>query len=126
MNMKIYELLKSGKSVEEVIDLVNQDIDAAQAKMEEERKEAEAAKLKEEQLEVARVNAVTALKDYLAIANPDLPESYIESIVKVAANVKVASEYIIGTGDWSTKAAVAKAGKSTLFDNLIKDTLLNW
>ena len=103
MNMKIYELLKSGKSVDEIIDLVNQDIDAAQAKMEEERKEAEAAKLKEEQLEEARVNAVTALKDYLAIANPDLPESYIESIVKVAAGIKVTSEYVIGKGDWSIK-----------------------
>ena len=124
MNMKIYELLKSGKSVDEIIDLVNQDIDVAQAKMEEERKEAEAAKLKEEQLEEARVNAVTALKDYLAIANPDLPESYIESIVRVAAGIKVTSGYVAGKGDWSVKPVTPTPGN--LFDSLFEDVIKNW
>ena len=99
------ELLRQGKTLEEIGTMVTDELNAAQLKLkeEEEKKKAEeakkkaaraAAKMKKEHIRVAREAAVSALQKYFSLVfDEDISEDIIRSSL---ADIEVTFDYLKG------------------------------
>lgn len=84
-----YELLKQGKSIDEINEIIAAELNAANAKLAEEE-EAAAAKAKiEAGIKEAREEAISALTEYFALVNPNITESVITSILSTLESIKI-------------------------------------
>lgn len=91
MGLDIYKLMKEGKSTEEINELVQNELDAAAAKVEEERIAAEAEAKKQEIRTKLLEDAVTATKEYFAIVNPCISEEVIKGWFDIMEHTKYVS-----------------------------------
>ena len=68
--LDIEKLIREGKSLEEIGNLVTDEMNAAQKKIDKEREEAKKVAEKQEKLTVAREVAITALTNYFTLVLP--------------------------------------------------------
>ena len=84
-----YELLKQGKSIDEINEIIAAELNAANTKLaEEEEAEREAAK-RDAGIKEAREAAVAALTEYFALVNPSVTEKMITSVLSTLESVKI-------------------------------------
>jgi len=88
MGLDMYELIKEGKSSEEIAEIVTNEYNAAEKRVEEERIAAEAEQKKQEAITEKHDIAVAALKEYLALVNPGLEENVAQELVDLATHLK--------------------------------------
>ena len=79
--LDIEKLLREGKTLDEIGDLVSAEMNAAQKKIDAEQEALKAELEKEEKLKVSREKAIAALKEYFSIV---LGEEVSEDIVRAA------------------------------------------
>lgn len=72
--LDIEKLLREGKTLEEIGDLVSEELNIAQGKIDEENKKKEAVAKAEEALQEAKNTAVTALANYITLVSPKIAE----------------------------------------------------
>ena len=89
MGLDMYELIKEGKSFEEIAEIIKNEYTAAEKKVEEERIAAEAEQKKQETIKDAREALIAAMKEYFTLVNPPIDEEICRSIVSVLENVKI-------------------------------------
>ena len=70
--LDIEKLLREGKTLEEIGDLISAELNTAQEKIDEENKKKEAAAKEKEALQEAKKVAVAALADYITLAYPKI------------------------------------------------------
>lgn len=79
--LDIEKLLREGKTLEEIGDLVSAEMNAAQKKIDEEQEALKAEIEKDKKLKVAREKAIAAFQEYFSIV---LGEEVSEDIVRAA------------------------------------------
>lgn len=84
-----YELLKQGKSIDEINEIIAAELNAANTKLAEEEEAAAAEAKKKETINYARKAAVAALTEYFALVNPDVTEKMITSVLSTLESVKI-------------------------------------
>lgn len=84
-----YELLKQGKSIDEINEIIAAELNAANTKLAEEEEAAAAEAKKEAYIKEAREAAVAALTEYFALVNPDVTEKIITSVLSTLESVKI-------------------------------------
>ena len=84
-----YELLKQGKSIDEINEIIAAELNAANTKLAEEEEAAAAEAKKEAYIKEAREAAVTALTEYFALVNPNVTEKVITSVLSTLESVKI-------------------------------------
>lgn len=96
-----YELLKQGKSIDEINEAIAAELNAANAKLAEEEEAATAEAKKKETINYAREKAVTALTEYFALVNPDVTEKMITSVLSTLEGLKIrkGKNSLFGWGD---------------------------
>ena len=80
----IYELLKSGKSMDDVMQILTDETNAAQNKIREEKEKAAAEKTLKQQKEDARKAAVATAMSYYALVYPEFSTENLELFAKTA------------------------------------------
>lgn len=91
MGLDVYKLMKEGKSPEEVNELIQIELNAAAAKVEEERIAAEAEAKKQEMKADLLKDAVSATVEYFAIVNPSMTEEVIKGWFDIMEHTKYVS-----------------------------------
>lgn len=89
MGLDIYQLIKEGKTFEEIADVIQEEYNAAEKRVEEERIAAEAEQKKQELYNNAREAAIAAMTEYFALINPTIDKSICESVLNMLDNIKV-------------------------------------
>ena len=84
-----YELLKQGKSIDEINEIIAAELNAANTKLAEEEEAAAAEAKKKETIDSARKAAVAALTKYFALVNPAVTEKMITSVLSSLESVKI-------------------------------------
>lgn len=84
-----YELLKQGKSIDEINEVIAAELNAANAKLAEEEEAAAAETKKKEAIDSARKAAVAALTEYFALVNPSIDEKMITSVLSTLERAKI-------------------------------------
>ena len=93
--LDIEKLLREGKTLDEIGDLVSAELNTAQEKIDAENKKKEAAAKEKEALQKAKEAAVTALINYIAIVSPraakevDLTEVLNDSLDSIVEGLKL-------------------------------------
>lgn len=116
MGLDIYELIKEGKSFEDIAEIIQNEYNAAEKRVEEERIAAEAEQKKQETIKDARDAAIAAMTEYFALVNPTINKEICESVLSMLDNVKVTV---------STSRTDGKSRKMDLVDSLFRD-ILRW
>ena len=107
----IYELLKSGKSMDDVMKILTDETNAAQKRINEEKAAIAAQEKKEEAIKVSRDVAATALTDYFSLVIPDI------SIERLAEIVEDAFESLETTAKMFKNVTIRYNGKPfSIFD----------
>lgn len=89
MGLDIYELIKAGKTFEEIADVIQEEYNAAEKRVEDERIAAEAEQKKQEAIKDAREAAIAAMTEYFALVNPTIDKSICGSVLNMLNNIKV-------------------------------------
>ena len=89
MGLDIYELIKAGKSFEEIADVIQEEYNAAEKRVEDERIAAEAEQKKQEAIKDARDAAIAAMTEYFTLVNPTIDKSICGSVLNMLDNIKV-------------------------------------
>jgi hypothetical protein len=89
MGLDIYELIKAGKTFEEIADVIQEEYNAAEKRVEDERIAAEAEQKKQEAIKDARDAAIAAMTEYFALVNPTIDKSICGSVLNMLDNIKV-------------------------------------
>ena len=84
-----YELLKQGKSIDEINEIIAAELNAANTKLAEEEEAAAAETKKKETIDSARKAAVAALTEYFALVNPNVTENVITSVLSTLESIKI-------------------------------------
>ena len=84
-----YELLKQGKSIDEINEIIAAELNAANTKLAEEEEAAAAEAKRKETISYAREKAVTALTEYFALVNPAITENITSLVLSALESVKV-------------------------------------
>lgn len=84
-----YELLKQGKSTDEISEIIAEELNAAKNKLAKEEEAIAAEAKKQETIDSARKAAVAALIDYFALVNPNITEGVISSVLSTLESVKI-------------------------------------
>lgn len=116
MGLDIYQLLKEGKSFEEIADVIQDEYNAAEKRVEEERIAAEAEQKKQEAIQDARDAAIAAMTEYFALVNPTINKDICGSVLTMLDNIKVTV---------STSRADGKSRKLDIVDSWL-NSMLNW
>ena len=116
MGLDIYQLLKEGKSFEEIADVIQDEYNAAEKRVEEERIAAEAEQKKQEAIQDARDAAIAAMTEYFALVNPTINKDICGSVLNMLDNIKVTV---------STSRADGTGRKMDLVDSWLS-SMLNW
>lgn len=101
-----YELLKQGKSIDEINEIITAELNAANTKLAEEEEAAAAEAKKKETIDSARKAAVAALTEYFALVNPSINEKIITSVLSTLESVKI-----------TVKPERGIRSKTSVFDN---------
>lgn len=89
MGLDIYQLIKEGKTFEEIADVIQEEYNAAEKRVEDERIAAEAEQRKQEIIKDAREAAIAAMTEYFALVNPTIDKSICGSVLNMLDNIKV-------------------------------------
>lgn len=89
MGLDIYELIKAGKTFEEIADVIQEEYNAAEKRVEDERIAAEAEQKKQELYNNAREAAIAAMTEYFALINPTIDKEVCEAVLNMLDNIKV-------------------------------------
>lgn len=89
MGLDIYQLIKEGKTLEEIVDIIQDEYNAAEKRVEDERIAAEAEQKKQEAIKDARDAAIAAMTEYFALVNPTIDKSICGSVLNMLDNIKV-------------------------------------
>ena len=89
MGLDIYELIKAGKTFEEIADVIQEEYNAAEKRVEDERIAAEAEQKKQEAIKDARDAAIAAMTEYFALVNPTIDKSICGSVLNMLDNIKI-------------------------------------
>jgi uncharacterized protein (UPF0261 family) len=89
MGLDIYELIKAGKTFEEIADVIQEEYNAAEKRVEDERIAAEAEQRKQEIIKDTRDAAIAAMAEYFALVNPTIDKSICGSVLNMLENIKV-------------------------------------
>ena len=89
MGLDIYELIKAGKTFEEIADVIQEEYNAAEKRVEDERIAAEAEQRKQEAIRDARDAAIAAMTEYFALVNPTIDKSICGSVLNMLDNIKI-------------------------------------
>lgn len=89
MGLDIYQLIKEGKTFEEIADVIQEEYNAAEKRVEDERIAAEAEQKKQEAIKDARDAAIAAMTEYFALVNPTIDKSICGSVLNMLDNIKV-------------------------------------
>lgn len=116
MGLDIYELIKEGKSFEDIAEIIQNEYNAAEKRVEEERIAAEAEQKKQAFINGAREAAIAAMTEYFTLVNPTINKEVCESVLSMLDNVKVTV---------STSRTDGKSRKMDLVDSLFRD-ILRW
>lgn len=84
-----YELLKQGKSTDEISEIIAEELNAAKNKLVKEEEAIAAEAKKQETIDSARKAAVAALIDYFTLVNPNITEKIITSVLSTLESVKI-------------------------------------
>jgi hypothetical protein len=102
----IYNHLKNGGDISSLYEALENEIEAAKAKVDEEKiAEQEAAK-RDAGIKEAREAAVAALTEYFALVNPSINEKIITSVLSSLESVKI-----------TVKPEKGIRSKTSIFDN---------
>ena len=85
----IYNHLCNGGDICSLYEALENEIAAAQAKIDEEKAAEQEAAKKEAGIKEARERAVAALTEYFALVNPDVTEKMITSVLSTLESVKI-------------------------------------
>lgn len=100
-----YELLKQGKSIDEINEIIAAELNAANTKIAEEEEAAAAETKRKETINYAREKAVTALTEYFALVNPSVTEKMITSVLSTLESVKIKNTKngtaVFGLSNWA-------------------------
>ena len=114
-NLDMYKLIKEGKSFEDIAEMIQNEYNAAEKKVEEERIAAEAEQKKEEAIKEAREAAIAAMTEYFALVNPTINKEICELALGTLGNTKITISS--RTDD--------KSRKKTLIESWL-DEIFNW
>lgn len=89
MGLDIYQLIKEGKTFEEIADVIQEEYNAAEKRVEDERIAAEAEQKKQEAIRDARDAAIAAMTEYFALVNPTIDKSICGSVLNMLDNIKI-------------------------------------
>ena len=89
MGLDIYELIKEGKTFEEIADVIQEEYNAAEKKVEEERIAAEAEQKKQAFINDTRETAITAMTEYFTLVNPTINKEICGIVLNMLDNIKV-------------------------------------
>lgn len=110
MGLDIYELIKEGKSFEDIAEIIQNEYNAAEKRVEEERIAAEAEQKKQAFIKDAREAAIAAMTEYFALVNPTINKEVCGAVLNMLNNVKVTA---------STSSIDGKSRKMDLVDSLL-------
>lgn len=110
-NLDMYKLIKEGKNFEDIAEMIQNEYNAAEKKVEEERIAAEANQKKEEAIKEAREAAIAAMTEYFALANPKINKEICEAA--------------LGMLEHTTITVTSRTGKVALIDRLF-DEVFKW
>ncbi len=85
----IYTHLCNGGDISSLYEALENEIEAAQAKIDEEKVAEQEAAVKALAVEEARKAAVAALTEYFALVNPGITENIITSVLSTLESVKI-------------------------------------
>lgn len=85
----IYNHLCNGGDISSLYEALENEIEAAQAKIDAEKIAEQEAAVKALAVEEARKTAVAALTEYFALVNPDVTENIISSVLSTLESVKI-------------------------------------
>lgn len=85
----IYNHLKNGGAVEDLVKALENEISAANERIELEKQEEAKKTEHDKQLKEAKINAVAALKGYLNLAGKDYTDKDIETLVSLLGDARV-------------------------------------
>lgn len=85
----IYTHLKNGGDISSLYEVFENEIEAAKAKVDEEKVAEQEAAFKAVAVEEARKTAVAALTKYFALVNPSINEKIITSVLSTLESVKI-------------------------------------
>lgn len=85
----IYSHLKNGGAVEDLLKALENEINAANERIELEKQEEAKKAETDKQLKEAKAHAVAALKGYLNLANKDYTDKDIETLVSLLGDARV-------------------------------------
>ena len=88
-NLDMYKLIKEGKSFEDIAEIIQNEYNAAEKKVEEERIAAEAEQKKQEAIKDAREAAIAAMIEYFTLVNPPIDKEICGLALATLADVKV-------------------------------------
>ena len=116
MGLDIYQLIKEGKTFEEIADVIQDEYNAAEKRVEDERIAAEAEQKKQEAIKDAHDAAVAAMTEYFALVNPTIDKNICGSVLNMLDNIKVTV---------STSRTDGKSRKLDIVDSWL-NSMLNW
>lgn len=114
-NLDMYKLIKEGKSFEDIAEIIQNEYNAAEKKVEEERIAAEANQKKEEAIKEAREAAIAAMTEYFALVNPTIDKDTCVSVLSMLDNTKITI----------SSRTDGKSRRVTLIDRLF-DEVFKW
>lgn len=89
MGLDMYELIKEGKSFEDIAEIIQNEYNAAEKRVEEERIAAEAEQKKQEIIKDARDAAIAAMTEYFALVNPTINKEICGTVLNMCENIKI-------------------------------------
>ena len=116
MGLDIYQLIKEGKTFEEIADVIQEEYNAAEKRVEDERIAAEAEQKKQEAIKDARDAAIAAMTEYFALVNPTIDKSICGSVLNMLDNIKITV---------STSRTDGKSRKMDLVDSWL-NSMFKW
>lgn len=116
MGLDIYQLIKEGRTFEEIADVIQEEYNAAEKRVEDERIAAEAEQKKQEAIRDARDAAIAAMTEYFALVNPTIDKSICGSVLNMLADVNITV---------SAARTDGKSRKLTLIESWL-DGMFNW
>ena len=114
-NLDMYKLIKEGKSFEDIAEMIQNEYNAAEKKVEEERIAAEAEQKKQETIKDAREAAIAAMTEYFALVNPTINEEICGLALGTLGNTKITI----------SSRTDGKSRKMTLIEHWL-DEMFNW
>lgn len=117
MGLDVYKLMKEGKSTLEINELIQTELDAAAAKVEEERIAAEAEAKKQEAIKDAREAAIAAMTEYFTLVNPAVDKDMCGAVLNTLDNIQITV---------STSRTDGKSRKIARLNHGWVDHIFNW